>query len=40
MSYGLVMFAVSALALWLAARFLPAEEESRLARARAAGEAI
>ena len=40
MSLGLAMFGVSAVALALAARFLPAEEASRLERARAAGEAI
>jgi MFS family permease len=40
MSIGLAMFGVSAVALALAARFLPAEEASRLERARAAGEAI
>ena len=34
------MFGVSAIALALAARFLPAEEASRLERARAAGEAV
>jgi MFS family permease len=40
MSLGLGMFAVSALALALASRFLPAEEASRLERARAAGEPV
>jgi MFS family permease len=40
MSLGLAMFAVSAVALWLASRSLPAEEASRLARARAAGEPV
>ncbi len=40
MSFGLAMFAVSAVALWLASRFLPAEEASRFERARAAGEAV
>lgn len=40
MSLGLVMFGVSAAALALAARYLPGEEASRLARARAAGERI
>jgi MFS family permease len=40
MSIGLVMFGVSAASLWLASRFLPADEASRLARARAAGEAL
>jgi MFS family permease len=40
MSIGLGMFAVSAVALALAARFLPAEEASRIERARAAGEPV
>ena len=40
MSWGLVMFVVSAVALGLAARFLPREEASRLERARAAGEVL
>jgi MFS family permease len=40
MSLGLAMFGVSAVALALAARFLPAEEASRIARARAVGEPI
>jgi MFS family permease len=40
MSLGLGMFAVSALSLALAARFLPAEERTRLERARAAGEPV
>jgi MFS family permease len=40
MSVGLGMFALSVLALALAARFLPSEEASRLERARAAGEAV
>jgi MFS family permease len=40
MSIGLVMFGVSAAALWLASRFLPGDEASRLERARAAGEPI
>ena len=40
MSIGLAMFGVSAVALALAARSLPAEEASRLERARAAGEPI
>jgi MFS family permease len=40
MSLGLGMLVVSAVALALAARTLPAEEASRLARARAAGEAV
>jgi MFS family permease len=40
MSLGLAMFIVSAVALALAARHLPAEEASRLERARAVGEAI
>jgi MFS family permease len=40
MSIGLAMFGVSAVALALAARYLPGEEASRLARARAVGEPI
>ena len=40
MSLGMGMFAVSALALWLASRFLPGEEASRIERARAAGELV
>jgi MFS family permease len=40
MSLGLGMFALSAAALALAARFLPGEEASRLERARAAGEPV
>jgi len=40
MSFGLVMFAVSGVALLLASRFLPSEEGSRIERARAAGEAV
>jgi MFS family permease len=40
MSLGLGMFAVSGVALLLAGRFLPAEEASRIARARAAGEGV
>jgi len=40
MSLGLGMFAVSAVALLLASRFLPAEEASRFERARAAGELV
>jgi MFS family permease len=40
MSFGLAMFGVSAVALLLAARFLPADEASRLERARAAGEEL
>ncbi len=40
MSIGLGMLVVSALVLAVAARFLPAEEASRLERARAAGEPI
>jgi MFS family permease len=40
MSLGLAMFGVSAVALALATRFLPAEEASRIARARAVGEPI
>ena len=40
MSIGLAMFGVSAVALALAARFLPAEEASRIERARAVGEPI
>jgi hypothetical protein len=38
MSIGVGMFGASALALLLASRFLPAEEASRVERARAAGE--
>jgi MFS family permease len=40
MSIGLGMLVVAGILLWLASRFLPAEEASRLERARAAGEAI
>jgi len=40
MTLGMGMFAVSGVALLLAARFLPGEEASRLERARAAGEAV
>ncbi len=40
MSIGIGMFGASALALLLASRFLPAEEVSRVERARAAGEAV
>jgi MFS family permease len=40
MSLGLGMFALSAAALGLAARFLPGEEASRLERARAVGEPV
>jgi len=40
MSIGFGMFVLGAIALLLAGRFLPAEEASRLARARAAGEAV
>ena len=40
MSLGLGMLVVSAIALLLAGRFLPAEEASRLERARAAGEFV
>jgi MFS family permease len=40
MSLGIGMFGVSAVALLLAARFLPAEEGSRVERARAAGERV
>ena len=38
MSLGLGMLGVSAVVLWIAGRFLPAEEATRLERARAAGE--
>jgi MFS family permease len=38
MGIGLGMLVVSAVALLLAGRFLPAEEKNRLERARAAGE--
>jgi MFS family permease len=40
MSLGLGMLCVAIGALWLASRFLPAEEASRLERARAAGERV
>jgi hypothetical protein len=40
MSFGMGMFALSALALLFAARFLPREEATRLERARTAGEPV